>query len=182
MASCLRNEEGRAVNRLPALAGALVLTSWTVYRRRERREGGHRQEVLKLNPHDGIRRSLILSLFTATCLAVTTAAKSGKEAQNTLTPVILLVSALAGTALLPGMRAASPVAAVPFAGQVLVARGRTMLLAGGWAGGFVLAVVALVLGIGEPGVRVCWAFLVGEAAALAAIVLLALRRRRHPAQ
>ena len=64
----------------------------------------------------------LAALASATCLAVTTAAKSGKEAQNTLTPVILLVSALAGTALLPGMRAASPVAAVPFAGQVLVAR------------------------------------------------------------
>ena len=64
----------------------------------------------------------LAALASATCLAVTTAAKSGKEAQNTLTPVILLVSALAGTALLPGMRAASPMAAVPFAGQVLVAR------------------------------------------------------------
>ena len=67
-------------------------------------------------------------------------------------------------------------------GQVLVARGRTMLLAGAWAGGFAVAVAALALGIGEPGVRVCWAFLAGEAAALATIVLLALRRRRQPAQ
>ena len=64
----------------------------------------------------------LAALSAATCLAVTTAAKSGKEAQNTLTPVILLVSALAGTALLPGMRVASPIAAVPFAGQVLVGR------------------------------------------------------------
>jgi ABC-type Na+ efflux pump permease subunit/membrane protease YdiL (CAAX protease family) len=64
----------------------------------------------------------LAALSAATCLAVTTAAKSGKEAQNTLTPVILLVSALAGTALLPGMRVASPVAAAPFAGQVLVGR------------------------------------------------------------
>ena len=64
----------------------------------------------------------LAALSAATCLAVTTAAKSGKEAQNTLTPVILLVSALAGTALLPGMRSDGPLAAVPFAGQVAVAR------------------------------------------------------------
>ena len=65
----------------------------------------------------------LAALSAATCLAVTTASKSGKEAQNTLTPVILLVSALAGTALLPGMRSDSLLAAVPFSGQVLVSRG-----------------------------------------------------------
>jgi sodium transport system permease protein len=64
----------------------------------------------------------LAALAAATCLAVTTAAKSGKEAQNTLTPVILLVSGLAGTALLPGMRSDSWLAAVPFVGHVLVAR------------------------------------------------------------
>jgi sodium transport system permease protein len=64
----------------------------------------------------------LAALSAATCLAVTTASKSGKEAQNTLTPVILLVSALSGTALLPGMRSDGPLAAVPFAGQVAVAR------------------------------------------------------------
>ena len=62
------------------------------------------------------------ALAAATCLAVTTASKSGKEAQNTLTPVILLVSAVAGTALLPGMRGGPLLAAVPFAGQIVVAR------------------------------------------------------------
>ncbi|MBU6221329.1 MAG: ABC transporter permease subunit [Planctomycetes bacterium] len=64
----------------------------------------------------------LAALAAATCLAVTTASKSGKEAQNTLTPVILLVSAIAGTALLPGMRSDGPLAAMPFAGQVVVAR------------------------------------------------------------
>ncbi|MFM8434758.1 MAG: ABC transporter permease subunit, partial [Planctomycetia bacterium] len=64
----------------------------------------------------------LAALAAATCLAVTTASKSGKEAQNTLTPVILLVSAIAGTALLPGMRGDGPLAAMPFAGQVVVAR------------------------------------------------------------
>jgi sodium transport system permease protein len=62
------------------------------------------------------------ALAAATCLAVTTASKSGKEAQNTLTPVILLVSAVAGTVLLPGMREGPLMAAVPFAGQIVVAR------------------------------------------------------------
>lgn len=64
----------------------------------------------------------LAALAAATCLAVTTASKSGKEAQNTLTPVILLVSALAGTALLPGMRSDTALAAAPFSGQVLVSR------------------------------------------------------------
>jgi O-antigen/teichoic acid export membrane protein len=67
-------------------------------------------------------------------------------------------------------------------GQVLVARGRTMLLAGAWVGGFAVAVVTLWLGRTEAGVRVCWAFLAGEAVALAAIVFLALRRGHRPAQ
>lgn len=62
------------------------------------------------------------ALAAATCLAVTTASKSGKEAQNTLTPVILLVSAVAGTALLPGMGRGLALAAMPFAGQIVVAR------------------------------------------------------------
>jgi sodium transport system permease protein len=62
------------------------------------------------------------AVAAATCLAVTTASKSGKEAQNTLTPVILLVSAVAGSALLPGVRTGPLFAAIPFAGQVVVAR------------------------------------------------------------
>ena len=64
----------------------------------------------------------LAAIAAATCLAVTTASKSGKEAQNTLTPVILLVSALAGTALLPGLRGKAWLAAVPFAGQIVVSR------------------------------------------------------------
>ena len=64
----------------------------------------------------------LASLASATCLAVTTASRSIKEAQNTLTPVILLVSALAGVSLISGMRSDGLLAAVPFAGQVVVAR------------------------------------------------------------
>jgi len=64
----------------------------------------------------------LAALSAAMSLAVTTASRSMKEAQNTLTPVILLVSALAGTALVPGLRAEGLLPAVPFAGQVLVAR------------------------------------------------------------
>jgi ABC-type Na+ efflux pump permease subunit/membrane protease YdiL (CAAX protease family) len=86
----------------------------------------------------------LAALSAATCLAVTTAAKSGKEAQNTLTPVILLVSALAGTALLPGMRAGSPIAAVPFAGQVLVGRA-AFDLADGAAGSLVTVLTGLAV-------------------------------------
>jgi sodium transport system permease protein len=62
----------------------------------------------------------LAAVGSAVCLAVTTAAKSGKEAQNTLTPVILLVSALAGAALLPGMQANRLLPAAPFVGHVLV--------------------------------------------------------------
>jgi sodium transport system permease protein len=64
----------------------------------------------------------LAALSAATSLAVTTASRSMKEAQNTLTPVILLVSALAGTALVPGIESGALVPAAPFVGQVLVAR------------------------------------------------------------
>ena len=64
----------------------------------------------------------LAALAAATCLAVTTASKSGKEAQNTLTPVILLVAALSGMALVPGFRGDGALALVPFMGQVMVAR------------------------------------------------------------
>lgn len=63
----------------------------------------------------------LAAVAAATCLAVTSGARSSKEAQNTLTPVILLVSGLAGSALLPGTGGAA-FAAVPFAGQVGLAR------------------------------------------------------------
>ena len=62
------------------------------------------------------------AVAAAMCLAVTTASKSGKEAQNTLTPVLLIASALAGAGLVidPGRTTLLP--AVPFAGQVALAR------------------------------------------------------------
>jgi len=72
----------------------------------------------------------LASLASATCLAVTTASRSVKEAQNTLTPVILLVSALAGVSLMPGMRSDGLLTAVPFAGQVVVARSAIALSQG----------------------------------------------------
>lgn len=68
------------------------------------------------------------------------------------------------------------------AGQVLVARGRTMLLAASWVVGFAVAVAGLIPSFEAPGVRVSQAFVLGEAAALAAIVAFALRRRPSPAQ
>ncbi len=72
----------------------------------------------------------LAAVAAALCLAVTCAARSTKEAQNTLTPVILLVSGLAGAALLPGFDGAA-IAAVPFAGQVAVAK-RMLEDAAGW--------------------------------------------------
>jgi hypothetical protein len=64
------------------------------------------------------------------------------------------------------------------AGQVLVARGRTMLLAVAWIIGFALAIAALVPSIGDPGLRVSWAFVAGETGALIAIVIAAVGGRR----
>ncbi len=64
----------------------------------------------------------LAAIAAATCLAVTTASRSGKEAQNTLTPVILLVAALAGMALVPGLRGDGALALVPFTGQVMLSR------------------------------------------------------------
>ena len=55
-------------------------------------------------------------------LAVTTASKSMKEAQNTLTPVILLISALAGVSLIPGISANQLVPMVPYTGQIVVSQ------------------------------------------------------------
>jgi sodium transport system permease protein len=63
----------------------------------------------------------LASVAAALCLAVTAASRSVKEAQTTLTPVLLLVAALAGLALVPGPNPTS-LAAVPFVGQVAVTK------------------------------------------------------------
>jgi ABC-type amino acid transport substrate-binding protein/ABC-type Na+ efflux pump permease subunit/membrane protease YdiL (CAAX protease family) len=62
------------------------------------------------------------AVAAAMCLAVTTASKSGKEAQNTLTPVLLIASALAGAGLVINPTTSQLLPAVPFAGQVSLAR------------------------------------------------------------
>ena len=64
------------------------------------------------------------------------------------------------------------------AGQVLVARGRTMLLAFAWVIGFLVALVALLPSGADAALRVSWAFVAGETGALAAIVIAAVGRRR----
>jgi sodium transport system permease protein len=64
----------------------------------------------------------LAAVSAALCLAVTAAAKSAKEAQNTLTPVVMLIAALAAAAVLPGAESRSLLPAVPFAGQVAVAK------------------------------------------------------------
>jgi sodium transport system permease protein len=100
----------------------------------------------------------LAAVAAATCLAVTSGARSGKEAQNTLTPVILLVSGLAGSALLPGAGGAA-LAAVPFAGQVALARDA---LAGASA-----ATLAFQLAISlTAAAAATWILLRGAAAAL----------------
>ena len=64
----------------------------------------------------------LASVASAMSLAVTTASKSMKEAQNTLTPVILLISALAGVSLIPGISANQLVPMVPYTGQIVVSQ------------------------------------------------------------
>jgi sodium transport system permease protein len=101
----------------------------------------------------------LAAVAAATCLAVTSGSRSGKEAQNTLTPVILLVSGLSGSALLPGTGGWA-FSAVPFAGQVALARDA---LAG--AGGGLLAAQLAVSLLAAVGVT--WILLRGAALALA---------------
>jgi O-antigen/teichoic acid export membrane protein len=72
-------------------------------------------------------------------------------------------------------------AASLFAGQVLVARGRTMLLAVAWVLGFAVAITALIPSIGDPGLRVSVAFVAGETGALIAICAAAAGRRQAAA-
>ncbi len=62
------------------------------------------------------------AVAAAMCLAVTTASKSGKEAQNTLTPVLLFASALAGAGAVSDVGKSMLLPVVPFAGQVALAR------------------------------------------------------------
>jgi len=101
----------------------------------------------------------LAAVAAATCLAVTSGARSGKEAQNTLTPVILLVSGMAGSALLPGAGGGAMIA-VPFAGQVALSRDA---LAG-------VSAASLVPRLGvslTAAALVSWLLLRGAAAALA---------------
>ena len=64
----------------------------------------------------------VAAIAAALCLAVTAASKSAKEAQNTLTPVVMLIAALAASALLPAAGTRRWLPLVPFTGQVAVAR------------------------------------------------------------
>ncbi len=101
----------------------------------------------------------LAAVAAATCLAVTSGARSGKEAQNTLTPVILLVSGLAGSALLPGA-GGSALSALPFAGQVALARAALS--------GTAAPTLALQLAISlVAAAAATWLLLRGAAAALA---------------
>lgn len=64
----------------------------------------------------------LAAIGTALCLAVTAWSRSTKEAQHSLTPVIIVVSLLSGLAMGPSATASSVLAAVPFSGQVVVAK------------------------------------------------------------
>ncbi len=63
-----------------------------------------------------------------------------------------------------------------FIGQILVARGRAVRLAAAWFIAVAAAVVAVMVPISDPVVHVVIAFVVGEAFALAALVVGALMR------
>jgi O-antigen/teichoic acid export membrane protein len=67
-------------------------------------------------------------------------------------------------------------AAAQVASQVLVAEGRTGRLSLAWLGGLTVGVVTLFVVSAEPGLRVAMAFAVGEAAALALMAVLAIKR------
>lgn len=56
------------------------------------------------------------------------------------------------------------------ANQILIARGHTARLAAAWVGALVVAALAVVVGPGDPGVRVGVGFLAGEVAALLGVV------------
>jgi sodium transport system permease protein len=101
----------------------------------------------------------LAAVAAAACLAVTSAARSTKEAQNALTPVILLASGLAGSALVPGV-GGPLVALVPFAGQVSVAR-EALVHESAWS----LASLVLISLISS--LFVAWLLLKAAAAALA---------------
>jgi sodium transport system permease protein len=101
----------------------------------------------------------LAAVAAAACLAVTSAARSTKEAQNALTPVILLASGLAGSALVPGV-GGPLVALVPFAGQVSVAR-EVLVHESSWSLGL-LVLISLISSL-----FFAWLLLRAAAAALA---------------
>jgi sodium transport system permease protein len=101
----------------------------------------------------------LAAVAAAACLAVTSAARSSKEAQNALTPVILLASGLAGSALVPGV-GGPLVALVPFAGQVSVAR-EVLVHESAWSLGL-LVLISLISSL-----LFAWLLLRAAAAALA---------------
>ena len=84
------------------------------------------------------------------------------------------------SSLVAGLAAAGVVLAASglFIGQVLVARGQPARLAVAWGGALLAAGAVLLVPLSDPIVRVTLSFLVGEAAALAALVTGALMRDR----
>jgi lipopolysaccharide/colanic/teichoic acid biosynthesis glycosyltransferase len=84
------------------------------------------------------------------------------------------------SSLAAGLAAAGVVLAASglFIGQVLVARGQPTRLAVAWGGALLAAGAVLLVPVSDPVVHVTLSFLVGEAAALAALVTGALMRDR----
>lgn len=92
-----------------------------------------------------------------------------------------VVQALFGAEFRPAAALGGPIAAGAlaaivsvFTGQIMVARGRTIRLAGAWLVGLVAAVLVIALGGQDPDVRVAQAFMTGEVVALGAIGLAAV--------
>jgi O-antigen/teichoic acid export membrane protein len=91
---------------------------------------------------------------------------------------LLFIPEFAPSATVAALTAAGVMAAATaqIAGQVLVAEGRTSRLSIAWVAGLLVAVLALVILDGDPGVQVALAFLIGETVALVAMAVLATGR------
>jgi len=102
-------------------------------------------------------QAVLAAVAAAACLAITSSLRSLKEAHHALTTVMLAVSVLAAAGLVPMPLPPEAIAAMPVAGQVLVAR---LALTGEPVG--ILLPLTLIAAIGW-----CWLLLKATAAALA---------------
>lgn len=98
----------------------------------------------------------LAAVGSAVCLAVTTASRSTKEAQHSLTPVIIAVSLLSGIAISPTAKAFGILSLVPITGQVLVAREALAATASSSAGSVLAALAVSVTAAAAITCLVLW--------------------------